>query len=200
MDLTAENIIHTTDPSAWFKIAPRQNPSHSLRVDSKTPEQNTPENLEQAVKSPAGAIPEDLEVNRKAQAFSQEKSRQHQLPSSARFELVRKQRLAIREQIHAVCGKARKVKESSQRDAAAAQACLINDDDEGLLGSHEPYVLVIKSEAPSDYIDFTSLGTAKESSKITSTENAAALATKNWKCEEMSLTPGVAYVFIVADG
>ena len=65
--------------------------------------------------------------------------------------------------------------------------------------------MVIKYETPIDYVDFTSLPVAaKRSSRSSNAELAllhrkVASPMKNWKGEEMSLTPGAAYVFIVVE-
>jgi hypothetical protein len=153
-----EGECETTDPSTWFKISPRQNPRHFVSVTSAVSEEDGPENTKQVNKSPPTTSPSDSKSKFNAEAFTAEKSRQHQLTSSARFELIRKQRQQVREKIHAACGKARKVKERARRDSAIAQACLVDDDDNNdnaLLEHREPYVLVNKSESPSEYVDFT---------------------------------------------
>lgn len=202
VDLTTEEV-DIADPSTWFKIAPRQNSRRSLRVAYTVSEEDATKFVEKADKPPI-ANTEDSESKRKAEAFSQKKSRQHQLSSSARFELVRKQRLQIREQIHAASEKARKFKERARRDLEVAQGCLVDDDDEALLNRCEPYVLVIKSEALGDYVDFTSLQVAPKRPSKSRTARPAfldrkAAPMKNWEGEDMWLTPGAAYILIVAD-
>ena len=92
--------------------------------------------------------------------------------------------------------------------AAAAQACLVDDDDDGdaLLGSREPYVLVERSEAPDEFVDFTtSLQVAAKVSSKSGIAKSALLGKKrlspmkNWKGkgEDMELTGRAAYVFVV---
>jgi hypothetical protein len=122
-DLTAQDDEEeeegTADPhTARFKISQRQNPRHSISVTSAvSAENNDPDDIERvADKSPPiTSSPSDLKNKRNAEAFSAEKSRQHQLTPSARFESVRKQCQRGRETIHAAGGKARKVKERAQR-------------------------------------------------------------------------------------
>ena len=158
LDLTSEADENGNEnETTAFRISPRQNARHSVSVTPAVSKENSPDEIEQANKSSPVASPSDLKNKRNAEAFSAEKSRQHSLTSSARFELVRKQRRQAREKIHEACGKARKVKERARKDAAAAQACLVDDDDDGdaLLGSPEPYVLVERSEAPDEFVDFT---------------------------------------------
>ena len=93
---------------------------------------------------------------------------------------------------------------SAQREVAVAQARLVSDLDEALLRSREPCVLVFASEAPGEYVDFTSLqDTAKELPKSRAAKPALSsgdlLPIKNWKGEDMALCLGKAYVFIVVE-
>jgi hypothetical protein len=95
------------------------------------------------------------------------------------------------------------VKEGARRDAAAAQACFVDDgDDDVLLGSRELYVLVERSEAPSEFFDFTSPRVAAKVSSKSGIARTALLGkkrlspSKNWKGEDIGLTRGAAYVFI----
>jgi hypothetical protein len=199
-DEEEEEEEETINPhAAQFKISPRQNPRHSVSVTPAVSEDNDPDEKS----TPITTSPSDLKNKRNAEAFSAEKSRQHQLSSSARFELVRKQRRQAREKIHAACGKARKVKEGARRDAAAAQACFVDDgDDDVLLGSRELYVLVERSEAPSEFFDFTSPRVAAKVSSKSGIARTALLGKKRlsprkiWKGEDIGLTRGAAYVFI----
>jgi hypothetical protein len=194
----------TADPDTWFKISPSQNPRHSVSVTPAISEEDGSDGAEGVEDSPSSIAtsPSDLQTKRNVEAFSAEKSRQRQLTSSARFELVRKQRRQVRGKIHTACAKARKVKEGARRDAAAAQACLVVDGGDGdvLLGSREPYVMVERSEAPSEHVDFTTSPrvAAKESRKPGGLGKKV-LPKKNWKGEKMGLMRGAAYVFIVVD-
>jgi hypothetical protein len=209
LDLTSEADENGNEnETTAFRISPRQNARHSVSVTPAVSKENSPDDIEQANNSSSVASPSDLKNKRNAEAFSAKKSRQHSLTSSARFELVRKQRRQAREKIHAACGKARKVKEGARRDAAAAQACLDDDDDDddsdALLGSREPYVLAERSEAPDEFVDFTtSLQVAAKVSSKSGIEKSALLGKKrlspmkNWKGKDMELTGRAAYVFVV---
>ena len=209
LDLTSEADENGNEnETTAFRISPRQNARHSVSVTPAVSKENSPDDIKGHgdKSSPITTSLSDLNNKRNAEAFSAEKSRQHSLTSSARFELVRKQRRQAREKIHAACGKARKVKEGARRDAAAAQACLVDDDDDGdaLLGSREPYVLVERSEAPDEFVDFTtSLQVAAKVSSKSGIAKSALLGKKrlspmkNWKGEDMELTGRAAYVFVV---
>lgn len=201
-DPTAEvedDSEENTDAHTWFKISPRQNPRHSISVTPAVSERQN--SIERAVnKSSPSASPSDLKNKRSAEAYSAEKTRQHQLTPSVRFQLIRKQRRQDRGKIHTACAKARKVKEGARKNAAASQACLV-DDVAALPGSREPYVLVDRSEAPSEFVDFpTPLQAGNPRSEIA---KAARLCKKvlspmkNWKGEETELKKGEAYVFVV---
>lgn len=201
LDLTTEEYELADPNNTWFKIAPRQNPKHSLRIASRvSEEEDVSASVKQADKSPTTG-PEVSKRKRQVEAFSEEKSRQHRLSSSAHFNLVRKQRGQIREQIHAACEKARKVKERALRDAATARACLVDD---GLPKARELHVLVPRSEAPSGYVDFTSVRAVAvrcfQSQKAISRHlSRTVLPMENWMGQEMGLSRDAAYVLIEAE-
>jgi hypothetical protein len=94
------------------------------------------------------------------------------------------------------------VKDRAHRDAAAAQACIVDDGDDVLLGSREPYVLIERSEAPSEFFDLSSLQVAARGSIKSRIAESARLRKKrlspmkNWKGEKMELASGAAYVFV----
>jgi hypothetical protein len=206
LDLTSDaDDNETPNPHGWFKISPRQNPKHSVSVTPAVSEENNPDPISQDVdetSSPTTTSPSTLKAQRNAEAFSTEKIRQHNLASRIRFELVRKQRRQDRTKRHAACARAGKVKARTVRDAE----CLV---DVVHSVSRELYVQVDRSEAPREFVDFTTTGSLRvvveeEVSKSRVRESARLgkkiLTMKNWKGEEMGLGRGVAFVLVVVDG
>ena len=68
-----------------------------------------------------------------------------------------------------------------------------------LPGSREPYVLVEKSEAPGDYVDFTSLQVVAKGSTESGIGKKTLSPMKNWMGEDTELTRHAAYVFVMVD-
>ena len=205
LDLTSDaDDNEIPNPHGWFKISPRQNPKHSVSITPAVSEENNPDPISQDVDetpSPTTTSPSTLKAQRNAEAFPTEKIRQHNLASSIRFELVRKQRRQDRMKRHAACARAGKVKGHTVRDAE----CLV---DVVHSVSRELYVQVDRSEAPREFVDFaaTSLRVGLEEAVSKSRVGESGrlgkkvAPLKNWKGEEMGLGRGGAYVLVVVDG
>jgi hypothetical protein len=199
LDLTSDaDDNEIPNPHGWFKISPRQNPKHSVSVTPAVSEENNPEPISQDVdetSSPTTTSPSTLKAQRNAETFSTEKLRQHNLASSIRFELVRKQRHQDRMKRHAACARAGKVKVRTVRDAE----CLV---DVVPSVSRELYVQVDRSEAPREFVDCTASLRVVPRSRVRASARLGkkALTMKNWKGEEMGLGRGVAFVLVVVDG
>jgi hypothetical protein len=184
LDLTSDaDDNETPNPHGWFKIS--QNPKHSVSVTPAVSEENNPEPISQDVdetSSPTTTSPSTLKAQRNSEAFSNEKIRQHNLASSIRFELVRKQRRQDRTKRHAACARAGKVQARTVRDPE----CIV---DVVHSVSRELYVQVDRSEAPREFVDCTASLRVVPTSRVRESARLGkkVLTTKNWKGEEMGL-------------
>lgn len=194
LDLTSDaDNNEIPNPHGWFKISPRQNPKHSVSITPAVSEKYNPDPISQDVdetSSPTTTSPSTLKAQRNAEAFPTEKIRQHNLASSIRFELVRKQRRQDRMKRHAACARAGKVKARTARDAECPVDVVHSV-------SRELYVQVDRSEAPREFVDFTATSLRVGESRHLGKKVAPL---KNWKGEEMGLGRGGAYALVVVDG
>lgn len=170
-----------------FKISPRRNARHSIRLASKGPQQHHEAKAWKRLSSSASHF--DQKRRQQRQLFLEEKAWQRSLSGLERFNQARQQRQEIRDQRHKAGEKARKVRERFQRDVAIAEACLVQD----VPIPKDFHVLVKKSDAPADFIDFTG------SEHVTGRHKGSKASEnwppkRNWKGQRMVLTEGAGYV------
>jgi hypothetical protein len=108
-----------------YKIAPKLNARHSVSpVSISSDEEAQPERLDVSATQKIAST-RDRAKELAAEAFAQEKMEQRRLSPTTRFNKIRKLRMEDRARIHKACQTAQKTKERALRDAAAAEACLV---------------------------------------------------------------------------
>jgi hypothetical protein len=184
---------------ATYKIAPKLDARHSVRPVS--------------ISSDEGAQPNHFDVSAtqkvvnsqhrarepSAEAFAQEKMAQRRLSPNARFNQILRQRMEDRTRIHKASQRAQKTKERAIRDAAAAEACLVETIPDSSL-----YVLVKSKEAPIEFVDCTKLSSSQVVGRMMerkehSTPSKQWPPRMNWKGEDLKLSEGMAYALVTED-
>jgi hypothetical protein len=177
-----------------YKIAPKLNAKHSVRpVSISSDNESKPEHLDVSTSQKIVST-QDRAGKLSAEAFAQEKMAQRRLSPTTRFNQIRRQRMEDRTRIHKACHKAQKTKERALRDAAAAEACLVETVPESRL-----CVLVRRKEAPIECVDCTALSTGQVAKQEKSASSEQWPPKTNWKGEDVELRAGIAYVIVIRD-
>jgi hypothetical protein len=146
---------------AAYKIAPKLNARHSVRpISIPSDEEAQPKHLDvSATQKVVNSQHRAREPS--AEAFAQEKMAQRRLSPSIRFNKIRRQRMHDRMRIHKASQRAQMTKERALRDAAAAEACLVETVPEPSL-----YVLVKSKEAPIGFVDCIKLSSSQVGGRV----------------------------------
>jgi hypothetical protein len=180
-----------------YKIAPKLNARHSVSpVSISSDEEAQPERLDVSATQKIAST-RDRAKELAAEVFAQEKMAQRRLSPTTRFNKIRKLRMEDRARIHKACQKAQKTQERALRDAAAAEACLVETVPESSLD-----VLVKSKEAPVEFVDATTWSTSQGGSKAEKRKEKPTSSKPwpprtNWKGDDLKLSEGTAYVLIV---
>jgi hypothetical protein len=184
---------------AAYKIAPKRNARHSVRaVSISSDEESQPEHLDVSTSQKIVST-QDGARELSAEAFAQEKLAQRRLSPTTRFNKIRTQRMEDRTRIHKASQKAQKTRERAVRDAAGAEACLVETVPESRL-----CVLVKMKEAPVDFVNCTTLSTGRVGGRVERRKEKPTSSMQwppktNWKGDGIDLRAGAAYVVVIRD-